>query len=428
MFAQDSSLCPADSILKSVPKVPLQLTNGELMALVTYVLGNCPGCRRKDSFGNVDVFGGNHVFRGCKSCNYKERIPLPKLKKKIAYLDQFFFSHAFRGQEPRFLDAATRIQRASALQLLIAPYSSIHEDETHLWSGRDELFRFIKTVSRGHSFRYAQEVHRFQLLRAFKAWRSNQTSGYELEENDAFQDGIHGWDGYMRIDVGRYLGDIELIRSLKNESAEGLIGLFDGWRKKQTTFEANLQAEYEVAAKGYIDFYIQYLARMTSGDHSALLDSPIISMVVESMTHVLSEEGVPADQWLRLCAQFLMQSEHFKQTPHQLLSARMHATVKSMVQSGKFTNKELAWKKFKGYFYDADHISTYAPYCDVFIMDQLMADIVRQPTVGLEKRYGVKVFSLNNWPEFLEWLESLEQDITPEHRAGLDAAYPSIAS
>ena len=185
----------------------------------------------------------------------------------------------------------------------------------------------------------------------------------KLEEGDAFQDDVHGWDGYMRIDVGRYLGDIELIRSLKNESAEGLVGLFDGWRKKKTTFEENLQAEYEVAAKGYIDFYIQYLARMTSGDHSALLDSPVISMVVESMNHVLSEEGAPADQRLRLCAQFLMQSEHFKQTPHQLLSARMHATVKSMIQGGKFTNKELARKKFKGYFYDADHISTYAPYC-----------------------------------------------------------------
>jgi len=123
------------------------------MAIVTYVLGNCPGCGRASSFGNVDVFGGNHVLRGCQGCKYKERIPLPPLKKKIVYLDQFFFSHAFRGRERRFLDAAARIKRVSALQLLVAPYSSIHEDETHLWSGRDELFRFIKAVSRGHTFR-----------------------------------------------------------------------------------------------------------------------------------------------------------------------------------------------------------------------------------------------------------------------------------
>jgi len=102
------------------------------MAIVTYVLGDCPGCGRQDSFGNVDVFDGRMVFQGCKTCGYHVQIPLPKLQKNIVYLDQFFFSHAFRRQDKRFLDAAARIERASSLQLLVAPYSSVHEDETHL--------------------------------------------------------------------------------------------------------------------------------------------------------------------------------------------------------------------------------------------------------------------------------------------------------
>ena len=73
------------------------------MALVSHVLGNCPGCRRKDSFENVDVFRGDHVYQGCKACSFSRRVPLPKLKKRVIYLDQFFFSHALRGQDPRFL-------------------------------------------------------------------------------------------------------------------------------------------------------------------------------------------------------------------------------------------------------------------------------------------------------------------------------------
>lgn len=397
------------------------------MAIVTYVLGNCPGCGRNDSFGNVDVFGGQTVFQGCKKCNYHVRIPLPKLKKKIVYLDQFFFSHTFRGQEKRFLDAAARIERASSLQLLVAPYSSIHEDETHLWSGRDELFRFMKGVSRGHKFQYAQEVHRMQLLRAFEAWREKSSAGYQCEEQDALHGDIHGWDGYFRIEVGRYMGEVNLIRSLKNESVEGLVGLFDGWRNLETTFEEDLQAEYEVAGKAHLDFYLQYLGRIASGDHSAMLGAPVITMVVGSMVRRLLRQGTHADDCLRVCAQFLMQSEHFKQTPHQLLSARMHATMKSMVKSGNFTNKALALRKFNGYFYDVEHISTYAPYCDAIVMDQLMADLVRKSTVNLEARYGTKVFSLNNWPEFLEWLDSLEQGITPEHQTGLSVAYPGLS-
>jgi hypothetical protein len=61
-------------------------------------------------------------------------------------------------------------------------------------------------------------------------------------------------------------------------------------------------------------------------------------------------------------------------------------------------------------------------------MDQLMADLVRKSTINLEERYGAKVFSLNNWPEFLEWLDSLEQAITPEHQAALAVAYPGLSS
>lgn len=394
------------------------------MAIVSHVLGDCPGCGRKDAFGNVEVFGGKLLYQGCKACDHHVRIPLPKLKKKIVYLDQFFFSHAFRGQEQRFLDAAARIERASSLQLLVAPYSSIHEDETHLWSGRDELFRFMKAVSRGHKFQYAQEVHRFQLLRAFKAWRTKEFSAYQLEEGDALPDDVHDWDSYLRIEVGRYNGNVELIRSLKNQSTEGLVGLFEGWRQLKTTFDQDLRAEYEVAAKGYIDFYLDYMANMASGDHSAMMNAPVITMVVESMVHQLLRNGTPEEDCLRLCALFLMQSEHFRQTPHQLLSARMHATMKSMVKGGKFTNRERALKRFKGYFYDVDHISTYAPYCDAFVMDQPMADLVRQPSVDLEGRYGTKVFSLNSWPQFFEWLDSLEQNVTSEHRTALATAYP----
>lgn len=394
------------------------------MAIVTYVLGDCPGCGRKESFGNVDVFDGTTVYQGCKVCRHRVRIPLPKLKKKVVYLDQFFFSHAFRGKEERFLEAAARIERASSLQLLVAPYSSIHEDETHQWAGRDELFRFMKSVSRGHQFRYAEEVHRFQLLRAFEAWRAGEAADYRLEEEDALEDGVHGWDGYMRISVGRYIGDIELIRALKRRSVEGLVGLFDGWRQLKTTFEDDLRAEYEAAARGYIDSYLRFVARMASGDHAALLDAPTNSMVMQSMVRQLFKDETDPDEALRRCIEFLLRSGHFKQAPRQLLSARIHATMKSMVKGGKFTNHELALKKFAGYFFDVEHISTYAPYCDAFVMDQLAADIVRQSTVNLTGRYDTKVFSLNNWPEFLEWLEGLEQAMTPEHREGLAVAYP----
>ncbi len=59
-------------------------------------------------------------------------------------------------------------------------------------------------------------------------------------------------------------------------------------------------------------------------------------------------------------------------------------------------------------------------------MDQPMADLVSRPTVNLDGRFGVKVFSLGNWDEFLAWLDQQENEMSVEHRLGLGLAYPTL--
>lgn len=392
------------------------------MALVTYVLGDCPGCKSQNTFGNVDVYG-HYVFRGCKRCRYKENVALPPLRKKVVYLDQFFFSGAFRGGDARFIAAAERISRLASLQLLVAPFSSIHEDETHQWEKRLELFEFIKATARGHEFEAAYGVEQTQLVKAFKAWLAGGPTDYELKPRDALRDDHNKWDSYLRIDVGRYLGDIELIRDLKRQSVEGLVSLFDGWRQLHSSFEEDVAAEHQAAGKSYMDFYLEFAVRVAGGDYMALFDAPIISQVVQTMLHLLPEDDAP-ELKLRKCAEFLF-SDHFKAVPYQWLNAHMLATLKHLVKNGFYTNRDQALRKLNGFFYDVKHIATYAPYVDVFVMDQPMADLVSRPTVNLEGRFGTKVFSLGNWDEFLAWLDQLEAEMSAEHREGLRLAYPT---
>jgi len=109
-------------------------------------------------------------LRGCGRCRYNERIPLPPLRKKIVYLDQCFFSGAFRGNDERFVSAAARISHAAHQQLVVAPFSSVHEDETHQWERRHELEEFIKATSRGHEFTPAYDVEQTQIRKGFQAW------------------------------------------------------------------------------------------------------------------------------------------------------------------------------------------------------------------------------------------------------------------
>jgi hypothetical protein len=361
------------------------------------------------------------------SCKYRATIWLPETRKKILYLDQFFFSSAFRDRDPRFTKAAQRIREISALQLVAVPYSSIHEDETHQWRGydgknKDDLMEFIKATSRGHEFEPSYDVEQTQIVRAFQAFLQGKRPTFELQERDAIPGDIHEWDDYFRIDVGRYINDIELIRGLKRQGVELLVDAFPAWRQSTNTFEQDAAIELRQAAKNYLESYLKYLARIATGDYAALLDSPIMAMVVQALLHCLPEEISPEDGIAKIDAFF--RSENFSEIPYQRLSVRVFATLKDMVKRGAYPDREASLQRLSGFFQDMKHVSIYAPYCDAFVMDQAMAALVGDPRIALEARYGVKVFSLNNWDQFLAYLDALEAGMSQEHRAGLAAAYP----
>lgn len=394
--------------------------------LVTRVLGDCPRCGGKGRFGNVSV-QGNHVLRGCMNCKYKTVVWLPETRKKVLYLDQFFFSSAFREGDPRFMKAVQRIREVSALQLLTVPFSSIHEDETHQWRGYDgkykeDLMEFIKVTSRGHKFEPSYDVEQSQIVRAFQAYLQEKSPLFDLQQRDVVPSNIHEWDGYFRIDVGRYINDIELMRDLKHQSVEMLIDAFPVWRQSKNTFDQDVTLELREAAKSYIEVYLQYAARIAAGDYAALHDSPTMAMVVQSLLYCLPVNLAPEESLEKIGTFFL--SEHFSEIPYQWLSVRIFATLKDMVKRGAYANREAALRRLGGFFQDMKHISIYAPYCDAFVMDQAMAALVADPRIDLERRYGVKVFNLNNWEIFLAWLDTLEGEMSQEHRAGLTAAYP----
>lgn len=393
--------------------------------LVTYVIGDCPSCGAKNSYGNVSV--RDHVLRGCMHCKYESLVWLPEIRKKVIYLDQFFFSHSFRGGDQRFLPAVERVKRMSHLQLLVAPYSSIHEDETHQWRGHkdqthDQLMEFIKATARGAEFDKKYKVERTQVLKAWVAFLNGKSAEYVFEDCDAISGSLDKWNDYFRIDVGGYNRDIELKRTSKNQAVNLLVDIFDEWQASPQTFDQHVSLEVSEAGKNYMGTYLTMIARMSQGDFAAIIDSPIASRVVENMMHWLPDNQSLEDK-LRRCAEFFA-SNHFAQAPYFWLQARMFATLRDMVKRGAYANREVARKRLSGVFEDINHISLYAPYCDAFVMDTPMADLMQQPTIRLDQRYGVKVFSLNNWNELLEWLDNLEANMSAEHKAGVIAAYP----
>ncbi len=281
---------------------------------------------------------------------------------------------------------------------------------------------FIKETARGAEFERDYNVEQTQVMKAFTAYLNGSPPEYRFEVRDAIQGSLDEWDDYFRIDVGGYMRDIELKRTLKTQAVNELVTVFDDWQRSTSTFEEDVAIEMRDAGRIYLKSYSTKRNRLRQGDFNAVLDSPIRSNVVEHMRYHLPDDMPESDQ-LNRCAKFF-QSEHFAQVPHEWISARLFATLKGMVKRGSYANREEARKRLSGVFEDISHISLHAPYCSAFIVDTPMADLVRQPTVALEHRYGVKIFSLNNWDDLLEWLDQLEADMSDEHRVGVAAAYP----
>ncbi|NKM56368.1 hypothetical protein GFL21_17900 [Rhizobium anhuiense] len=392
------------------------------LALVSYILGDCPGCGACQSFGNIDV-RGSFISQGCGCCKYHSRIPLPPVKKKLLYLDQFFFSHAFRGNEPQFLEAAERIRTLAAKQLLVAPYSTVHEDETKQWEHYDELLDFVKATSRGHEFSAQFNVEHTQLYKAFEAFLRGEPVAYVRARDDILEDDIDRWDGYFRIDVPRFQRDRDDLKAAKKRLFEGLVQLFPRWRASTNKFEDDVWLEDHAAGRQYLARYAEYVQRLVEGDFAVMVNGHVDSLVMETLLRFVPG-NVPRLDAMKLIVEFFT-SDHFREIPHRYVASRMFATLKKLVKEGAYQNAEVARGKLSGFYSDVDHIATYAPYCDAFLMDRAMAEMVNRPTVALSEKYGVKVFSRGNWNEMHAWFDELEATVTAEHQAALEAAYPT---
>lgn len=396
------------------------------MALVSKIIGDCPACGRKDGYGNVNV-SGSMLLRGCLWCRHLDRIPLPELNKKVLYLDQFFYSHVFRAENPAFKEARDKIQQLAYKQLLVAPYCNIHEDETHLWKPemREPLWKFIKQTSAGHHFWPEYDVKEHQLHRAFAAFLRGDDPAHRIERDDALPGDINKWDDYLWIDVGRLQPDSAAIRSGKNASVSALLDLFPEWASRPSTFEEDVRIELRSGAESYLRLYADYVKRMVEGDMTAMFTSPVDSQIVEKLMHYDSEHLNPTLRMQRIQAFF--NSDYYANVPVDRISSEFFALLRYMLRQGAFPSRQKAEKRFKGFFYDVRFISAYAPYCDAMVVDVLVHRWATDPLIDLQARFGTRFFSRRNWHEFLTYLDRIERSLDPELERALKLVHPPNA-
>jgi len=392
--------------------------------LVTLIIGKCLGCGAEDAFGNVNI-SNDILLRGCCHCQYTEQIYLPPVEKEILYLDQFFLSHAFRKELPEFVEAAKLIADLAHDQLLVCPFSKIHEAETLLWRHpqKQSLWEFIKQSSRGHKFEPDYKIKRTQILRGFERFLSANKKPFQVKIKDAILKNINTWDNYFWIDSIIPLKNIELRRKLKDKSIEELVNIFPHWRKANTTFKENWRLVFQGAARSYLQLYSEKVDRLYRGDFRASIDSPIDAMVVESLLE-WDIESIESEKRLeRIIAYF--KSPYFEEVPYEWISSGLLALLREKVKKGHYQNIDRAKQKLRGIFYDFQFVSTYAPYCQAMFIDNIMFNLVNDKLLNVTNMFGTKFFARRNWDAFLTFLNTLQSKKNQELEHALNLVYPS---
>jgi hypothetical protein len=174
----------------------------------------------------------DHVLRGCKRCRHFQRILLPKVRKKVLYLDQSLLSSAFREHDATAVALVERVKRTALDQLLIAPHSSMHEDETHMLKVSktemvDPLMEFIKRTCGGLQFEPAYEVERNHFHDAYDLWLAAEPVSLALDRRDAIEDEVDEWGDYFFIDVPGYFHDLALNYQNKRAAITHLLDLIE---------------------------------------------------------------------------------------------------------------------------------------------------------------------------------------------------------
>jgi hypothetical protein len=347
---------------------------------------------------------------------------LPAIRKQILYLDQHFLSHAFRQSEAPFVAAAGRIAELAARQLLVCPWSSFHELETHVWrhDQQQALWKFIKQTARGHDFELDVTIKERQIVRSFRRFLGDN-SAPALDPEDALDVEAHEWDNYIWIDAGRFMDDAERLRAARRNSATDLVGLFDAWAQSPATFAEDVAEEARSYGKSLLELYSKAQAALLSGAMVEYLYAPAEGDVVAALLHV-DEETLGFEQRAARVAVFLASAE-LARTPFVDASSRLFAVLRKRVRGGSFKNREKAVDKLGGLFCDIEVASVYAPYCDAVFLDREMRRWVADDDCDLPTRYGFRAFSAECWDDFNSYLDGIAASETEEHSHWVRAVY-----
>lgn len=378
----------------------------------------CPKCR-KDDYGVLGV--GVGYTRRCRACWYTQGYELPKLKRRIIYLDQFVLSNMMKSINPNikvrsgtdisfYRSLFEKLDRLLKLQLIACPLSSTHRDETLTAENRDALKRITEHFSNGIRFYTNGTIQRFQIENDFKSWLG--ISSVELDVNRVIYGRLSDWSDRLifSVNLPDYGSDLVNQIVLERKGVDDvLLPLFERWKsEKGKKFNYWLKEEQSAVGRSFWSLLGQMVDNRRKNPYSLESILPTEREVtLIRLFQILRDKGLSSkDATIKINEYF---STRIKEVPHIKISSMLYASMARDASNGRKKPYN------KGTLNDVEFISSLLPYCDAMFIDNEFQSRLCDEPIKTQLGYSDKIFSLNRKKEFLEYLDDIEKKMTKSH-------------
>jgi len=418
-----------------------------MLSLKDFIHGpyiKCPKCG-KNSF-SVSIICDHHYFRRCTECFYPDpskgekgvKYPLPKLNKRIIYIDQFAISNMMKFLNPSakshkkvkediFWGKLFRqLHTLCKLQLIICPDSDIHEAESLLAPYYKPLKRIYELFSHGISFQSHETIKLFQIIGQLNIWVGD-TENYNLNVQDIVSKKINVWQNRFNITINRNNPQslIEEIRTNRDKVDGYIRDICKKWRGEESKdFYFWYKKERKSIAKALIMRYQKDLERRLKMFYGLIpfksdaFYKSFATKTIFSINKRLKCHGISGENDINKELGEFLYSETFEDTPYIKIASMLYAEMaRRVIDHGR--------KKppGRGFLNDVEMISTLLPYCDAMFIDKECRSFLLEKPLCEEINYGTKIFSLSNKEEFLEYLDEIRQSASEEHIKAVEEVY-----
>lgn len=405
----------------------------------------CPKCG-EETFGVLTI-SGNSYSRRCRDCwHMVNRLPLPKLNKKIIYLDQYVVSNLMKLDNPlhqrndslktnpfwqELRDLLIELRR---LQLIVCPDSASHVSESRISPFNAELKKTYENLSGGITFQSFESISSLQIGELARAWSDGREPVFRFNARDVLRKDPNEWSEryYITFQDNPFIvaNEIKAARAYMHTHIARLFR--DVWSKEARTF----QYWYDLERKGYQGHLGAAVVKSRRQRvESMLAYQPGVEPSLEELGRVLPSAAeallaglehimrFPRDGGMRTPDEIAKLEKSFgeanriAEAPFVKLQSLIYAAIAMRAAAGQ---KE---PPNEGMTTDIETIAYLLPYSDAMLMDNDCRALLRNIPTALRPAEVERVYSLNSRTEFLDYLRSVRASITPEHIDALREVY-----